>query len=73
MLGPTHLDFIRYFYCTDSQTFLSRFRDLAGATQRTKIDKIESQVALAEEAVRGFCQKPFAYVFPTFSFPILEK
>ena len=30
--------------------FLSRFRNLAGATQRIKIDKIESQVAPAEEA-----------------------
>ena len=30
--------------------FLSRFRNLAGATQRIKIDKIESQVAPEEEA-----------------------
>ena len=30
--------------------FLSRFRNLAGATQRIRIDKIESQVAPAEEA-----------------------
>ena len=33
--------------------FLSRFRNLAGATQRIKIDKIESQVAPAEEAAGG--------------------
>ena len=56
MLGPTNLDFIRYFYCTcltRSPDFLSRFRNLAGATQRIKIDQIESQVAPAEEAGRG--------------------
>ena len=53
MLGPAYLDFIRYFYCTcltRPPDFLSRFRNLAGATQRLKIDKIESQVAPAEEA-----------------------
>ena len=53
MLGPTYLDFIRYFYCacsTQPPDFLSRFRNLAGATQRNKIDKIESQLAPAEEA-----------------------
>ena len=53
MLGPTYLDFIRYFYCTcltRPPDFLSRFRNLAGATQRIKIDKIESQVVPAEEA-----------------------
>ena len=53
MLGPTYLDFIRYFYCTcltRSPDVLSRFRNLAGATQRIKIDKIESQVAPAKEA-----------------------
>ena len=53
MLGPTYLDFIRYFYCaclTRPLDFLSRFKNLAGATQRIKIDKIESQVAPAEEA-----------------------
>ena len=52
MLGPTYLVFIRYFYCaclTRPPDFLSRFRNLAGATQRIKIDKIESQVAPAEE------------------------
>ena len=36
--------------------FLSRFRNLAGATQIIKIDKIESQVAPAEEAVPFVCQ-----------------
>ena len=46
MLEPTYLDFIRYFYCA---YFLSRFRNLAFATQRIRIDKIESQVAPAEE------------------------
>ena len=53
MLGPTYLDFIRYSYCaclTRPPDVLSRFRNLAGATQRIKIDKIESQVAPAEEA-----------------------
>ena len=53
MLGPTYPDFIRYFYCaclTRSPDFLSRFRNLAGATQRTEIDKIESQVEPAKEA-----------------------
>ena len=53
MLGPTYLDFIRYFYCTcltRPPDFFSRFRNLAGAAQRIKIDKIESQVAPAEEA-----------------------
>ena len=53
MLGPAYLDFIRYFYCTcltRPPDFLSRFRNLAGATQRIKIDKIESQVPPAEEA-----------------------
>ena len=53
MLGLTYLDFIRYFYCTcltRPPDFLSRFRNLAGATQRIKIDKIESQVAPVEEA-----------------------
>ena len=52
MLGPTYLDFIRYFYCTcltRPPDFLSRFRNLTGATQRIKIDKIENQVAPAEE------------------------
>ena len=56
MLGPTYLDFIRYFYCTcltRPPDFLSRFRNLAGATQRIKIDKIESQAAPAEEAGVG--------------------
>ena len=53
MLGPTYLDFIRYFYCTcltRPPDFLSRFRNLAGGTQRIKIDKIENQVVPAEEA-----------------------
>ena len=53
MLGPTYLDIIRYFYCTcltRPPEFLSGFRNLAGATQRIRIDKIESQVAPAEEA-----------------------
>ena len=53
MLGLTYLDFIRYFYCTcltRPPDFLSRFRNLAGAMQRTKIDKIERQVAPVEEA-----------------------
>ena len=53
MLGPTYLDFIRYFSCTcltRPPDFLSRFRNLAGAMQRIKVDKIESQVAPAEEA-----------------------
>ena len=53
MLRPTYLDFIRYFYCTCltlPTDFLSRFRNLAGATQRIKVDKIESQVVPAEEA-----------------------
>ena len=51
--GPTYLAFVRYFYCaylTRPPDFLSGFRNLAGATQ-IKIDKIESQVAPAEEAV----------------------
>ena len=42
---------IRYFYCaclTRPSDFLSGFRNLAGATQRIQIDKIESQVAHAE-------------------------
>ena len=55
MLGPTYLAFKRYFYCaclTRPPDFLSRFRNLADATQRIKIDKIESQVAPAEEAGR---------------------
>ena len=50
---PTYLDFIRYFYCvclTRPPDVLARFRNLAGATQRIKIDKIESQVTSAEEA-----------------------
>ena len=53
MLGPNYLDLIRYFYCTcltRPPDFLSRFRNLAGATQRIKIDKAESQVAPVEEA-----------------------
>ena len=53
MLGPTCLAFTRYFYCaclTRPQDFLSRFRNLAGDTRRIKIEKIESQVAPAEEA-----------------------
>ena len=55
MLGPTYLAFIRYFYracLTRSPDFLSRFRNMAGATHKIKIkiDKIESQVAPAEEA-----------------------
>ena len=44
---------LRYFYCaclTRPPDFLSRFRNLAGATQRIKIDKIESHVAPAGEA-----------------------
>ena len=53
MLGATYLDFIRYFYytcLTRHSDVLAQFRNLAGATQRIKIDKIESQVAPAEEA-----------------------
>ena len=53
MLGPTYMDFIRYFYCTcltRPPDFLSRFRNLASTMQRIKIDKIESQVASVEEA-----------------------
>ena len=53
MLGHNHLDFIRYFYCTcltRPPDFLSGFRNLAGATQRIQIDKIESQVVPTEEA-----------------------
>ena len=53
MLGPTYLDFTRYFYCTcltRPPDFLSLFRNLAGATQRINIDNIESQVVPAEEA-----------------------
>ena len=56
MLGPTYLAFIRHFYCaclTRPPDFLSRFRNLAGATQRIKIDKIESHVAPAEEVATG--------------------
>ena len=48
------MDFIRYFCCaclTRPPDFLSRFRNLAGAMQIIRIDKIESQVASAEEAV----------------------
>ena len=54
MLGPTYLDFIRYFYCTcltRSPDFLPRFRNMVGVTQRIKIDKTERQIAPAEEAV----------------------
>ena len=43
----------KIFYCaclTQPPDFLSRFRNLAGATQRNRIDKIESQLAPAEEA-----------------------
>ena len=61
MLRPTYLDFIRYFYCTcltRPPDFLSRLRNLEGATQRIKIDKIESQIAPAEEAV-GFLRVYF--------------
>ena len=50
MLGPTTWT----FYCaclTRPPDFLSRFRNVAGATQRIRIDKIESQVAPSEEAV----------------------
>ena len=47
--------FIRYFYCaclTRPPDFLSRFRNLAGATQRIKVHpETKSQVAPAEEAV----------------------
>ena len=46
-------DFIRYLYCTylsRPPDFLCQFKNLAGATQRIKIDKIENQVAPAEEA-----------------------
>ena len=59
MLEPTYLAFIRYFYCTcltRPPDFLSRVRNLAGATQRIKIramikiDKIESEVAPVDEA-----------------------
>ena len=53
MLGPIYHAFIRYFYCaclTRPPDFLSRFRNLAGATKRIKIDKIENQVAPAEVA-----------------------
>ena len=53
MLGSTYLDFVRYFYSTcltRPPDVLSRFRNPAGATQKIKIDKIESQVAAAEEA-----------------------
>ena len=54
MLGPTYLAFIRYFYCaclTRPPDFLSRFRNLAGATQRIEVHpEIESHVAPAEEA-----------------------
>ena len=58
MLGPTYLAFIRYFYCaclTRPRDFLSRFRNLAGATQRIKIGKIESQVVPAEDAGAKEC------------------
>ena len=53
MPGLTFLEFIRYFYCaclTLLSYFLSRFGHLAGATQRIKINKIESRVAPVEEA-----------------------
>ena len=56
MLEPTYLAFKRYFYCgclTRPTDFLSRFGNLAGATQRIKIDKIESQVVPGEEAALG--------------------
>ena len=54
MLGPTYLDFI-FLLCLFDKTpeFLSRFRNLAGATHRIKIDKTESQVAPAGEAVQA--------------------
>ena len=38
------------YLLTRPPNFLSRFRNLAGATQRITIDKIESQGAPAEEA-----------------------
>ena len=46
------MDFIRFLLCLfdRSPDFLSRFRNLAGAMQRIKINKIESQVAPAQEA-----------------------
>ena len=60
MLGPTYLDFIRCFSCTcftRPPNFLSHFRNLVGATQGIKIDKIESQVAPAEEADQALSYK----------------
>ena len=60
MLVPTYLTFIRYFYCaclTRPPDFWSRVRNLAAATQRIKIDKIESQIAPAEEADYTGCPK----------------
>ena len=52
---PTYLNFIRYFYCTcltRPPDFLSRFRNLAGAMQKIKMDKIGGQVVLVEEAAQ---------------------
>ena len=53
MLGPTYQAFKRLFCCaclTRPLDFLSRSRNLAGATHRIKIDKTESQVAHVGEA-----------------------
>ena len=58
MLRHTYLDFIRYLYCTcltRPPDIWSQFRNLAGAMQRIKIDKIESQVAPAEEEADIHC------------------
>ena len=54
MLLPVYLAYKGYFYCAcliRSPDFLPRFRNLAGAKQGIKIDKVESQVAPEEEAV----------------------
>ena len=51
-LPGLHKIFLLYLF-DPTPDFLSRFRNLAGATQRIKIDKIESQVAPADKAEQG--------------------
>ena len=70
MLGPTYLAFKRLFYCVclaRPSDFLSRFRNLAGPTQRIKIDKIESHTAPAEEAGMILFFEPYVLTFSNFT------
>ena len=53
MLGPTYVDFTRYFSCTcwpDHQIFCVDFEIWQALRKESKMDKTESQVAPAEEA-----------------------